>query len=94
MKPDFIQKELFFYTPHNEPVREDVIYHRSAVAGVLINGTLYSGIARCSKKDQFIKIKGRTIAKSRAILEPVKSIKLENPDKLTETFIENAKSLL
>lgn len=50
---------LYFYHSKENP--------RVTIAGTYVDGHLYLGAARCSRKDQFCKKKGRYISAGRAI---------------------------
>ena len=51
---------------------------RVTICSILDGNTLSFGYATCSSKDQYIKKRGQTIAKARAILKPYKTITIES----------------
>jgi len=79
----------------------DYIFHeengtpnRCTVVGVLNEQTktLNVGIARCSKKDNFQRKKGRTIARGRALKNPFITFENVNTDLKTNDFIDILKN--
>jgi predicted membrane GTPase involved in stress response len=82
----------------------NVYYHHSAlevgkprvtVAGIIIDGILRLGVSRCSIKDNFIKAKGRMIAKARAEKRPSLTVSIpEGTEKPGLIFMSKAKMLI
>ena len=90
-----INKELYFYiTPDNTGLRRKDQKRRSVVAGMIIGNELRVGKSTCSLKDQFTKVKGRGIAKSRALSEnPARVQTLKGDEHVGRLFMELAKGL-
>jgi len=56
--------------------------------------TMKFGVARCSKKDQFSKKKGRLISEGRATKSPIFILKTPPETKLGEMFVKQTLGLL
>ena len=80
---------LYFYKNNNKTGR------RQTIAGIVNEAehTLSVGVAECSKKDQFVKAKGRKIATGRANSTHSVVLSLESDKKPVEQFITFVKTL-
>jgi hypothetical protein len=81
---------LFFYT------KVDSTKKRATIAGVINrdDNTMSFGISTCSKRDQFVKSKGRVIAQGRAIKRPVITVNITDESRIANQFIEQSKELI
>jgi len=94
-----IKKEIYFYATkkaegENVPLKERGTIRRVTIAGIYMeDGKLYIGKAQCNAKDQFIKAKGRNLAKGRAMsTKPLRIQGVTDERQITTLFHNLAKS--
>lgn len=92
-----MSKTLYFYgqtVPKNKKQKSK----RVTVAGIVDENTTVSsiriGVAICSTKDQFSKVKGRTISTGRALSSKPYSFMKSKSDSSVKDFISYAKKII
>lgn len=90
-----IKRELYLYvTPNNEGLKKKDCKRRAVIAGMYVGDELRIAKSTCSLKDQFIRVKGRGIAKSRALSDnPILIQGVTNPEEIGRLFTNLAKTL-
>lgn len=96
-----LQKQIKLQEMNENNLKKDYVFYpkdrarRAVVVGVLVDRTLRLGVSECSKKDQFTKIKGRNIAKGRALSKHASAVvelaAIDNKS-IWEQFLEAAKT--
>ena len=84
------RKTLFIHTP---PVFKKKV-NRYTVCGVLENGKLSFGFAKCAKDDIFTRKKGREISLGRALKHPIKTITYTPDTGLGKIFSDTAREII
>ena len=62
-----------------------------AITGIVQDDILFIGVAHCSNDDQFVKKTGRELSTGKAMLNPITTIQVYNPDRCINTFFEFCK---
>lgn len=68
------KKALYFYGEKNAEWKGVTHNRRLCISGVFSENSIKIGVAMCSKKDRFVKAKGRAIAEGRAKGKPIHTI--------------------
>ena len=84
----------------NNVVKEGKIYviehyPRVTICGIYDNveKTMSYGVAKCSRKDTFVRKLGQKISYSRALNKPYRVVKIQPEDKISQLFITHAKDI-
>lgn len=75
---------------HTKTITDPKTQARYTVAGVVYDGHMLFGVARCSNKDLFTKERGRKVAEGRALRKPCFHKVLPADGNLGTFFVENA----
>jgi len=67
---------------------------RVTIAGIVENNIIKIGVATCSLKDQFTKVKGRELSAGRAIANPEQTVMIPTGQTATKTFVDFSKQYI